>query len=126
MTGSTPAGNIGGMATTLSATSQAGTRNNGRHPGGGLDRRWFLLQRAQPALTGLIDGSLSTLAPLFAVAFATRQPHYAFLAGLATARRRRQHGLLRGPVRHRGPDWTRQPLPAREDHRDGHLPRRHP
>ncbi|MFD4409169.1 hypothetical protein [Streptomyces sp. NPDC058466] len=49
------------------------------------DRRSFLLQRAQPAMTGLIDGSLSTLAPIFAVAFATHQPHYAFLAGLATA-----------------------------------------
>jgi hypothetical protein len=36
-------------------------------------------------MTGLIDGSLSTLAPIFAVAFATRQPHYAFFAGLATA-----------------------------------------
>ena len=47
--------------------------------------RSFLLQRAQPAMTGLIDGSLSTLAPIFAVAFATHQPRYAFLAGLATA-----------------------------------------
>ena len=36
-------------------------------------------------MAGLIDGSLSTLAPIFAVAFATHQPHYAFLAGLATA-----------------------------------------
>jgi erythrin-vacuolar iron transport family protein len=45
----------------------------------------FLLQRVQPALTGLIDGSLSTLAPMFAVAFATHEPFYAFLAGLATA-----------------------------------------
>jgi VIT1/CCC1 family predicted Fe2+/Mn2+ transporter len=45
----------------------------------------FLLQRVQPAMTGLIDGSLSTLAPIFAVALATRQPHYAFVAGLATA-----------------------------------------
>ena len=51
----------------------------------GRDQRAFLLQRAQPAMNGLIDGSLSTLAPIFAVAFATRQPHYAFLAGLATA-----------------------------------------
>jgi hypothetical protein len=50
-----------------------------------LDQRWFLLQRAQPAMTGLIDGSLSTLAPIFAVALATHQPRYAFLAGLATA-----------------------------------------
>jgi VIT1/CCC1 family predicted Fe2+/Mn2+ transporter len=58
----------------------------GRHPTG--DRPVapsFLLQRVQPALTGLIDGSLSTLAPIFAVALATHQPHYAFLAGLATA-----------------------------------------
>jgi erythrin-vacuolar iron transport family protein len=47
--------------------------------------RSFLLQRAQPAMTGLIDGSLSTLAPVFAVALATHQPHYAFFAGLATA-----------------------------------------
>jgi erythrin-vacuolar iron transport family protein len=45
----------------------------------------FLLQRVQPALTGLIDGSLSTLAPIFAVALATHRPHYAFVAGLATA-----------------------------------------
>ena len=45
----------------------------------------FLLQRVQPALAGLMDGSLSTLAPIFAVALATHQPHYAFFAGLATA-----------------------------------------
>jgi erythrin-vacuolar iron transport family protein len=45
----------------------------------------FLLQRLQPAMTGLIDGSLSTLAPIFAVALATHRSHYAFLAGLATA-----------------------------------------
>ena len=49
------------------------------------DQQSFLLQRAQPAMTGLIDGSLSTLAPIFAVAFATHQPIYAFFAGLATA-----------------------------------------
>ena len=47
--------------------------------------RSFLLQRAQPAMTGLIDGSLSTLAPIFAVALSTHQPHFAFTAGLATA-----------------------------------------
>jgi hypothetical protein len=52
----------------------------------GLDaRRSFLLQRVQPALTGLIDGSLSSLAPIFSVALATHNPHYAFVAGLATA-----------------------------------------
>jgi erythrin-vacuolar iron transport family protein len=52
---------------------------------GQLDRRSFLLQRVQPAMTGLIDGALSTLAPIFAVAFATHRPHDAFIAGLATA-----------------------------------------
>ena len=67
------------MATIFSGTGQAGTRNDSR------DRRSFLLTRAQPAMTGLIDGSLSTLAPIFAIAFATHQPHDAFLAGLATA-----------------------------------------
>ena len=47
--------------------------------------RTFLLQRVQPALSGLIDGSLSSLAPLFSVALATHNPRYAFFAGLATA-----------------------------------------
>jgi VIT1/CCC1 family predicted Fe2+/Mn2+ transporter len=47
--------------------------------------RSFLLQRVQPAMTGLIDGSLSTLAPIFSVALATHKPSYAFFAGLATA-----------------------------------------
>ncbi len=45
----------------------------------------FLLQRVQPAMIGLIDGSLSTLAPIFAVALATAKPHYAFIAGVATS-----------------------------------------
>jgi VIT1/CCC1 family predicted Fe2+/Mn2+ transporter len=45
----------------------------------------FLLQRVQPALTGLIDGSLSTIAPIFAVALYTHNPHAAFIAGTATA-----------------------------------------
>jgi VIT1/CCC1 family predicted Fe2+/Mn2+ transporter len=49
------------------------------------EQQSFLLQRVQPAMTGLIDGSLSTLAPIFAVALATHRPHYAFFAGLATA-----------------------------------------
>ncbi len=47
--------------------------------------RSFLLERAQPALNGLIDGSLSSLAPIFTVAVATQTPRYAFFAGLATA-----------------------------------------
>jgi VIT1/CCC1 family predicted Fe2+/Mn2+ transporter len=47
--------------------------------------RSFLLQRVQPALSGLMDGSLSTLAPIFAVALATHRPLTAFFTGLATA-----------------------------------------
>jgi hypothetical protein len=45
----------------------------------------FSLQRVQPALSGLMDGSLSTLAPIFAVVFATHRPLTAFYTGLATA-----------------------------------------
>jgi len=47
--------------------------------------RSFLLQRVQPALSGLMDGSLSTLAPIFAVVIATHEPLTAFFTGLATA-----------------------------------------
>ncbi len=49
------------------------------------EERSFVLRRVQPALAGLIDGSLSTLAPIFAVALATHQTRYAFFTGLATA-----------------------------------------
>jgi VIT1/CCC1 family predicted Fe2+/Mn2+ transporter len=45
----------------------------------------FLLQRVQPALGGLLDGALSTLAPIFAVILATHHPLTAFYAGIATA-----------------------------------------
>jgi len=48
-------------------------------------RRLFLLQVVQPGLAGLMDGSVSTLAPLFAAALATRQSHDAFLVGLAAS-----------------------------------------
>jgi VIT1/CCC1 family predicted Fe2+/Mn2+ transporter len=49
------------------------------------DEHTFLLQRVQPAMVGLIDGSLSTLAPIFAVALASHDTRYAFIAGLATS-----------------------------------------
>jgi VIT1/CCC1 family predicted Fe2+/Mn2+ transporter len=49
------------------------------------DAESFLLQRVQPALVGLIDGSLATLAPIFTIALATHKPHYAFAAGVASA-----------------------------------------
>jgi erythrin-vacuolar iron transport family protein len=47
--------------------------------------RSFLLRVVQPALVGLIDGSVSTLAPLFAAAFASGNSHIAFLVGTAAA-----------------------------------------
>jgi VIT1/CCC1 family predicted Fe2+/Mn2+ transporter len=49
------------------------------------DEHQFLLQRVQPMMVGLIDGSLSTLAPIFAIALASHNPRYAFIAGLATS-----------------------------------------
>jgi hypothetical protein len=49
------------------------------------DQQRFLLQRVQPAMVGLIDGSLSTLAPIFAVVLASHNTRYAFIAGLATS-----------------------------------------
>jgi erythrin-vacuolar iron transport family protein len=48
-------------------------------------RRLFVLQVVQPGLAGLMDGSVSTLAPLFAAAFATHNPHETFLVGLAAS-----------------------------------------
>lgn len=47
--------------------------------------RLFLLQIVQPSLVGLMDGSVSTLAPLFAAAFATHNSFETFLIGLAAA-----------------------------------------
>jgi rubrerythrin len=49
------------------------------------ERRRFILQIIQPGLVGLMDGSVSTLAPVFAAAFATREPWNAFLVGLAAS-----------------------------------------
>ncbi len=45
----------------------------------------FLLQVVQPGLAGLMDGSVSTLAPIFAIAFATGSSRTAFLVGAASA-----------------------------------------
>jgi VIT1/CCC1 family predicted Fe2+/Mn2+ transporter len=45
----------------------------------------FLLRVVQPALAGLMDGSVSTLAPLFATAFATQNPHTTLVVGMAAA-----------------------------------------
>ena len=48
-------------------------------------RRKFVLQIVQPGLAGLMDGSVSTLAPVFAAAFATHQSKDAFLVGMAAS-----------------------------------------
>jgi rubrerythrin len=50
-----------------------------------MRRRVFVLQYVQPGLAGLMDGSVSTLAPLFAAAFATHQNWQTFLVGLAAS-----------------------------------------
>ncbi len=47
--------------------------------------RRFVLQVIQPGLVGLMDGSVSTLAPVFAAAFATHKPWNAFLVGMAAS-----------------------------------------
>jgi rubrerythrin len=49
------------------------------------NRRLFLLQVVQPGLAGLMDGSVSTLAPVFAAAFATHNTKDAFVVGLAAS-----------------------------------------
>jgi hypothetical protein len=48
-------------------------------------RRMFLLQYVQPGLVGLMDGSVSTLAPVFAAAFATHNTWETFLVGMAAS-----------------------------------------
>jgi VIT1/CCC1 family predicted Fe2+/Mn2+ transporter len=54
-------------------------------PEAGAGRREFVLHVVQPGLAGLMDGSVSSLAPLFASAIATRDTRTAFLVGMATA-----------------------------------------
>ena len=111
-------------------------------------RRMFVLQYVQPGLAGLMDGSVSTLAPLFAAAFATHQNWQTFLVGLAASigagismgfaealvrrrladrarlalaarRRQRRHDRARRPRPHACPIWCR--IPGRT--RSGSRPR---
>ena len=69
----------------------AGEAEENRLPGDARQRedegakRRFVLQVIQPGLVGLMDGSVSTLAPVFAAAFATHDPWKAFLVGLAAS-----------------------------------------
>ena len=56
-----------------------------RHSEAEGERRRFILQIIQPGLVGLMDGSVSTLAPVFAAAFATHNSWNAFVVGLAAS-----------------------------------------
>ena len=77
------------------------------------ERRRFVLQVVQPGLAGLMDGSVSTLAPVFAAAFASHNSWTAFLVGMAAsigagismgfAEALSDDGVLSG----RGHPWTR-------------------
>ena len=79
-------------------------------------KRKFVLQVIQPGLAGLMDGSVSTLAPVFAAAFATHSSWTAFLVGLAAsvgagismgfAEALSDDGVLSG----RGHPWLRGPI----------------
>lgn len=78
--------------------------------------RAFILGVVQPGLAGLMDGSISSLAPLFAAAFATRNSGTAFLVGVATAigagiSMAFSEGLSDdGKVSGRGSSWVRGPV----------------
>src|SRR6201988_3131394 len=72
----------------MTTTTETGGGPPGNESGAAsaaAERQGFLLKRVQPALSGLMDGSLSTLAPIFAVVLATHRPLTAFYTGLATA-----------------------------------------
>ena len=89
-------------------------------------RRMFVLQFVQPGLAGLMDGSVSTLAPLFAAAFATQNSWDAFPGRPCRLRRRRhQHGLRRGAVGRRQPHRPRRAVAARRRVRPDDHDRRH-
>src|SRR5215203_4342875 len=84
----------------------------------------FLLQRVQPALSGLMDGSLSTLAPIFAVVLPTHEPVTAFFTGLATALGAGVSTTFAEGLSDSG-DLTGmgQSVRPRRDHRRGHVRR---
>jgi erythrin-vacuolar iron transport family protein len=69
----------------IPAASYAGRRAGRTRQPAAHDSHKQVLQVVQPALAGMMDGSVSTLAPLFATALATRNSHTAFLVGLAAA-----------------------------------------
>jgi rubrerythrin len=70
------------MAEELETTQRASGALDEEHA---TQHRMFVLQVIQPGLAGLMDGSVSTLAPLFAAAFATKDTWNTFLVGMAAA-----------------------------------------
>src|SRR6202049_3558480 len=73
------------MQMTNDSATQVQTPARGGLTSAARDSHQYVLQVVQPALAGMMDGSVSTLAPLFATALATRNSHTAFLVGLAAA-----------------------------------------
>ncbi len=65
--------------------AEEGVGDDAREEEADADHRQFVLTWVQPGLAGLMDGSVSTLAPIFATAFATQNPWTTFLVGLAAS-----------------------------------------
>ena len=83
---------LGDLAAAEAAHEKHAERLEARHLAGDVRatedagaRRQFILTWVQPGLAGLMDGSVSTLAPIFATAFATHDSHTTLLVGLAAA-----------------------------------------
>jgi rubrerythrin len=83
---------LGDLAAAEAGHEKAADRLEARHLPGDVReeedagaRRQFILTWVQPGLAGLMDGSVSTLAPIFATAFATQNTHTTLLVGLAAS-----------------------------------------
>jgi len=87
-------------------------------------KRLFVLQVVQPGLAGLMDGSVSTLAPLFAAAFATHKNWETFLVGLAASVGPASAWFRRGSVGRRQPDGPGQAVGPRRGLRPDDRPGR--
>jgi rubrerythrin len=75
----------GGHIATAESLEQEHLTDEARADEGRASHRQFILTWVQPGLAGLMDGSVSTLAPIFAVAFATQDTWTTFLVGLAAS-----------------------------------------
>ncbi|MEN2495148.1 MAG: hypothetical protein TECD_01066 [Hyphomicrobiaceae bacterium hypho_1] len=74
-----------GHVATADKLEQQHVRQDARESEAHIARRQFILTWVQPGLAGLMDGSVSTLAPIFATAFATQDTWTTFLVGLAAS-----------------------------------------